>query len=103
MNEVKIIKIEPINGGAIKKGMTNTGRMGFYVEVNYTLADGRTLKSVVSSERKKNLPQALARAQSSADAGCFLASFSKDGDYFGTVQKFHIGPRGIEYAEAANY
>lgn len=83
MNEIQITKIE-LNG-TIHKGMTLRGP-GFIQPVIYTLIDGRQIKSYISNERKKKLPETFARNERSIAAGCMKANFNDAGEFWGTVQ-----------------
>lgn len=93
--EIPIIKITPLNNGAIRKGINYSGRPAFIMDVEYTLEDGRKIQSTESAVRKKDLPRALERAQQAADGKCFLANFNDAGEFWGTTQKWRIGGAGL--------
>ena len=95
MKEVPITQISPLNNCAIRKGLDHNGRPAFIMDVEYRLEDGRTFPGTVSRQRKKDVPQGLARAQQSAAAKAFFAIFDARGDYFGTCQKWTIGATGL--------
>lgn len=89
MTEIQITKIEPKDGQIIK-GRTHSGRMGFLMQVTYTLADGRLIDSWSSEERKKDLPRSIERDRESIAAGTLKANFSDDGKFWGTVSTWKM-------------
>lgn len=94
MNEKRITSITPITG-QIYKGMTNSGRRGFILDVTYLLDDGTTEKSNVSANRKKDVLPRLERDRANAATGAMKASYF-DGRFSGTVSRYTIGMRGLE-------
>lgn len=88
MNEIPIIKITAKNGAIYKLGQR------FALDVTYELKDGRTFEGCIDRDKKKNVLPGLERANQSAAAGAFFASFH-NGEFFGTVQKWSIGGAGL--------
>ena len=92
--EIPIINIT-LTSTAIRKGLSNWGRKTFLMDVTYHLQDGRTLPGTVGSERKKDVPAALARDLRAASAGSMTACFDEQGDYCGTSTRWTLGAAGL--------
>lgn len=70
----------------IYKGITYSGRQGFILDVTYTLADGRTVPSTVTFDRKKDGFPRLKRDGQSAASVAIKATFDElTGASHGTV------------------
>src|SRR5258707_3269767 len=93
-HEIPINQIIPLNQCTIRKGISN-GRPAFIMDVEYRLADGRTLHGTIGEDRKKDVSGALARAQQCAAANSMFACFDDNGAYFGTTQKWTFGAGGL--------
>jgi hypothetical protein len=93
-NEIPIIKVT-IKGTPIHKGLTQSGRPGFILDVDYHLQDGRVIPGDFNRQRKKDLPQGLESAQRCAAGGAMYACFDDNGQYYGTKQVWLIDGRGM--------
>lgn len=70
------------------KGMTHSCRPGFIIPVNLVLEDGRTIPTVLSSEKKKDLPLMIERTHARINQGQMFVNFDDNGQFWGTVTKF---------------
>lgn len=97
MKEILIVRVEPDTTNPKPwKGMSySAGRIAFHLDVVYHLEDGQTIKSSVSSQKKKDLPRALQRDQTAAANRSFWATFGEDGSFHGTKQAWRIGGGGL--------
>ncbi len=86
MPQIKIISVTP-HGDVFK---TTDRKKRFGINVTYGLANGTTIESVETAEKKKDIPDEIARAQQSAAAGAMAAVFGADGQFWSTSQKWKI-------------
>lgn len=91
MNEIKITAVAP-TGEAASKGMTVRGH-GFVLPVVYTLEDNQSIRSRVTAERKKDLPDALDREKWAISVGAMAAIFNDEGKFSGTHCQWTTGTR----------
>lgn len=91
--EVKIVKVRA-HGEIFKVPMRySSGKPGFGICVVYTAEDSREFDSTVSTDRKKDVMNRVAREQQSAEAGAMEATI-EDGRLVCTCTKWSIGLSG---------
>lgn len=87
--EILITNVTPAEE-PIFKTVTNTGRLGFGINVLYTLEDGQTIKSTIARERKKNVLPAIERERQSIAAKAMTANFNDAGEFWGTTTRYNL-------------
>ena len=95
--EVEVVKIEAAPGATPVKVFLNSGRQGYGFPIIYTLEDGRTVESRMSSRLLRDAKSELASLPKVPKG--LRAKFSDDGEYWGTVQSYYMGPKGLESEE----
>lgn len=89
--DVKIVSVRVAPDATITKGRDWLGRAAFFLQIEYTLADGRTFPGHANTRRKKDLLADIEHTRVAAIKGQLAASFDETGKFFGTVQGFWIG------------
>lgn len=95
--EVKVIKVESVLEAKPEKGMSNSGRTAYRFPVIYHLEDGRTLTTTNSCQLLRDAKKELASLPKEPKG--LYACFNENGEYWGTMQSYHIGSRESQSVE----
>lgn len=92
MNEVKVVSVTSCNK-PIFKARTHRG-IQFCLETELELANGTNQSHVITRDRKKDIPNALASEQRAAASGAMSVSFDDEGNVLTVCTRYTMGASG---------